>query len=80
MAELSVPEQARARFHMLAQLTWPSSRSLFARPTWSTLGGALSEDLLPKLSVTSGGVVLLLLAYLAISTPEQACTWDYMYF
>ena len=80
VAELSVPEQARARFHMLAQLTWPSSRSLFARPTWSTLSGALSEDLLPKLSVTSGGVVLLLLAYLAISTPEQACTWDYMYF
>ena len=78
----SVPEQARARFHMLARLTWPSPRSLFERPRWSTLSGALSEDLLPKLNVTLGGVVLLLvlLAYLAISTPEQACSWDYMYF
>lgn len=74
----SVPEQARARFHMLARLTWPSPRSLFERPTWSTLSGALSEDLLSKLSVT-GGVVLLLLAYLAISTPDQA-SWDFMYF
>ena len=82
VAELSVPEQARARFHMLARLTWPSPRSLFERPRWSTLSGALSEDLLPKLNVTLGGVVLLLvlLAYLAISTPEQACSWDYMYF
>jgi hypothetical protein len=77
--ELSVPEQARARFHMLARLTWPSPRSLFPRPTWSTLSGALSADLLPKLSVTSGGAVLLLLAYLAISTPDVP-TWDYMYF
>ena len=67
---------------MLARLTWPSPRSLFERPRWSTLSGALSEDLLPKLNVTLGGVVLLLvlLAYLAISTPEQACSWDYMYF
>ena len=77
--ELSVPEQARARFHMLARLTWPSTRSLFPRPTWSTLSGALSADLLPKLSVTSGGAVLLLLAYLAISTADVP-TWDYMYF
>ena len=33
---------------------------------------------MPKLSVASGGVVLLLLAYLAISTPDQGCTWDDM--
>ena len=32
---------------------------------------------MPKLSVASGGVVLLL-AYLAISTPDQGCTWDDM--
>ena len=36
-----------------------------------------TEDLVPKLSVASGGVVLLL-AYLAISTPDQGCTWDDM--
>ena len=33
---------------------------------------------MPKLSVASGGVVVLLLAYLAISTPDQTCTWDCM--
>ena len=78
-ATLSVSEQARARFHMLARLTWPSPRGLFPRPTWSTLRGALSiEDLVPKLSLASGGLVLLLLAYLATSTPDQGCTWDYM--
>ena len=53
-------------------------RGLSPRPTWSALTGALStEDLVPKLSVASGGVVLLL-AYLAISTPDQGCTWDDM--
>ena len=78
-ATLSVSEQARARFHMLARLTWPSPRGLFPRPTWSTLRGALSiEDLVPKLSLASGGFVLLLLAYLAVSTPDQGCAWNYM--
>ena len=65
-------EVPHARTAHMAILT---NGSLFPRSTCGggTLSGALSEDLLSKLSVT-GGVVLLLLAYLAISTPQPQYT------